>query len=70
MLKLKPYETCIYSSDCPHKSGCYGLNGDRAHEFTCGFISFENGKPIFKRDDSFRKTEFELNNSDKKILHG
>ncbi|MFW6311386.1 MAG: hypothetical protein ACOC1K_04035 [Nanoarchaeota archaeon] len=70
MLKLKPFEVCKYSLDCPHKNGCYGLKKDRENEFVCSFIYFENGKPCFPDSNEFKKSEFNMSGTNKKILHG
>lgn len=70
MMILKPYEICSYENICPHKGGCYGIKKDRDGEFTCQYISFENGKPCFTRDNNFKKTEYNINDTNKKILHG
>lgn len=70
MLVLKSNETCMYGDICPFSNGCYGLKSNRGKEFKCEFISFENGKPCFNKDDNLKRSEFPFSDSNKKILHG
>lgn len=70
MLKLKSFEVCKYGNICPFSSGCYGLNSDRDKNFTCDLICFENGEPYFPKNKNRNKNEFDMDSSDKKILHG
>lgn len=70
MLILKPMEICKYKNICPYSSNCYGIDKDRKTTFSCDYISFENGEPYFPRNKNLSKGEFNLNDSNKKILHG
>ncbi len=70
MMILKKLETCKYAEMCPYKSGCYGTIKNREVEFKCSYISFDNGKPYFERNDNLQKSEFKMKNLDMKILHG
>lgn len=70
MLVLKPFEVCKYGGMCPFRGGCYGLKSDREKEFKCELIAFDGGTPYFPKDKNLNKNEFQINNSNKKILHG